>query len=77
MTVELGAEYKTYLAHQDEFMSNHLDEFVLIKEDKVLGFYGSYKDALSNGLSKCGNVPFFVKVVAKEEEVHFFHQGLA
>jgi len=77
MAVELGAEYKTYLAHQDEFMSNHLDEFVLIKENKVLGFYESYKDALKNGLSKCGNVPFFVKVVAKEEEVHLFHQGLA
>lgn len=77
MTVVLAEEYKTYLAHQDEFMQGHLDEFVLIKGEKVIGFYKSYEDALRNGLSKFGNVPFFVKVVAKEEEVYFFHQGLA
>ena len=77
MTVVLAEEYKTYLAHQDEFMHHHLDEYVLIKDGHVLGFYKTYEDALRSGLSQCGNVPFFVKIVAKEEEVHFFHQGLA
>ena len=77
MTAELAAEYKTFLAHQDEFMQGHLDEFVLIKKENVIGFYKSYENALRDGLSRFGNVPFFVKVVAKEEEIHFFHQGLA
>ena len=77
MINQLETEYNTYLSHLDELVSKHLNEFVLIKGNKVIAFYNSYKDALKDGYSKFGNVPFFVKVVAKEEEVHCFHQGLA
>ena len=76
MTNQLETEYKTYLDHSNEFVSKHLNEFVLIKGDKVINFYQSYKEALEAGLARFGNVPFFVKAVAKEEEIHVFYNGL-
>ena len=77
MSIPLQKEYDVFLSHIDEFVPNHINEFVLIKGEKVISFFKSYEDALKEGLTKFGNVPFFIKVVKKEEEVHFFHQGLS
>lgn len=76
MAVLLEQEYKFYLDHLKKFISKHLNQFVLIKENEVVGFFESYEDALRAGLKNFGNVPFFIKEVKKKEEVHFFHQGL-
>ena len=75
MSAVLEKEYKTYLKHLNEFVSDHLNQFVLIKDKAIIGFYGSYKEALTSGLKNFGNVPFFIKEVQQSEEVHFFHQG--
>ena len=77
VTIPLEQEYQLFLSHLDEFLPRHLNEFVLIKGKKIINFFKSYDDALKEGLSRFGNVPFFIKVVKKEEEVHFFHQGLS
>ena len=77
MTNQLETEYQIYLSHLDEFISKHLNEFVLIKGDEIIDFYKSYKDSLQDGYRRFGHAPFFVKLIAKEEEVHFFHHGLA
>ena len=77
MSVLLQREYKFYLDHLREFMPGHLNQFVLIKEDEPVDFFNSYEEALREGLRHFGNVPFFIKKVQKEEEVHFFHQGLS
>jgi hypothetical protein len=73
----LEKEYKVFCEHLKEFLPQRLNQFVLIKEDKVIGFFNSYEDALRDGLKRFGNVPFFIKVIQKDEEVHFFHQGVS
>jgi len=77
MSIPLEQEYQFFVSRLDSLVQNHLNEFVLIKGKKIIDFFKSYEDALRAGLSRFGNVPFFIKVVKKEEEVHFFHQGLS
>lgn len=77
MSIPLEQEYHFFLDHLDEFLRDHLNQFVLIRGKKVIAFFDSYEKALRDGLKRFGNVPFFIKVVKKEEEVHFFHQGVA
>jgi len=62
-----------YNSHLDEFSKTHLNEFVLIKGEQLVGFFNSYEKVLRDGLQRFGNVPFFIKEVQKEEEVHYFH----
>ena len=76
MTVQLKREYRVYLKHRDEFVPEHLNDFVLIKGDRIINFYKSYEDALESGLENFGNVPFFIRDVKKEEEIHFFQQRI-
>ena len=76
MSVLLEKEYKVYLSHLDEFIPSHQNQFVLIKGSKIVDFYNTYEEALKAGLKNFGNVPFFIKIVQKSEEVHFFHQGI-
>ena len=78
MRTILEKEYKLYLDHLDQFLPHHRNQYVLIKDQKVVAFYQSYEEALKSGLEKFGNVPFFLKMVqAAEEEVHFFRQSLS
>ncbi len=67
----LEKEYKYFISHVGHLMPQHRDEFVLIKDRKIAGFYKSYEEALKAGLEQFGNVPFFIKAVKKEEEVCF------
>ena len=76
MSVLLEKEYKFFLSHLDEFIPGHQNQFVLIKGRTIVDFYNSYEEALDAGLKNFGNVPFFIKIVQKSEEVHFFHQGI-
>ena len=69
MSVELKSEYNYFQSHLDDFVKEHLNEFVLIKGEKVIAFFTSYEQALRNGLKRFGNVPFFIKAVKKEEEI--------
>lgn len=75
--MKLKKEYETYKANLEKMFSEHPHEFVLIKEDKIIDFFKSYEDALKIGLEKFGNVPFLVKKIEKEEELHFFFHGVA
>ena len=77
MRTVLEKEYKTYIDHLEQFLLSHRNQYVLIKDRRVIGFFVSYEQALKSGLEKFGNVPFFVKMVREEEEVHFFQEGLA
>ena len=73
MAIALQQEYDFFLAHLNEFMKTHLNEFVVIKGDKVIGFFNSYEKALRDGLQRLGDVPFFIKEVQEEKEVQFLH----
>ena len=50
MAIALQQEYDFFLAHLNEFMKTHLNEFVVIKGNKVIGFFNSYEKALRDGL---------------------------
>ena len=76
MSAQLNQEYNYFQSHFNDLIKDHLDEFVLIKGKNVIAFFSSYEQALRDGLKRFGNVPFFIKAVRKEEETHFFHQGL-
>lgn len=74
----LEKEYKCYLDHLGQFLPHHCNQYVLIKDQEVVGFYPSYEEALKSGLEKFGNVPFFLRMVREaEEEVHFFRQSVS
>jgi hypothetical protein len=74
MSVALEQEYKYFLSHLEEFSKAHLNEFVLIKGEQVVGFFGSYEKALREGLARFGaTTPFFIKEVQKEEAIHCYH----
>lgn len=72
VTALLEKEYKYYLCHLDKFCEEYLHRFVLIKKDRVVGFYDTYAEALKAGVNGFGNVPFFIKEVEREEAVHSF-----
>ena len=77
MTTALEQEYNFYNSHRDEFAKTHLNEFVLIKGEKVIAFLDSYEKALRDGLARFGNVPFFIEEVRREEKAYFFYHGIA
>ena len=76
MPALLEKEYKVFCHHLKEFIPHRLNQFVLIKEEKVVGFFPSYEEALKEGLKRYGNVPFFIKIVQKDESVHLFTQNI-
>ena len=75
MSVTLEQEYNFFIAHLQEFSQKHLNKFVVIKENDIVGFFESYEKALEAGLVKFGaTTPFFIEEVTKEEKIiHFFH----
>jgi len=74
MSIALQQEYDYFLAHLEEYSKTHLNEFVLIKGEKAIGFFDSYEKALRDGLARFGaTTPFFIKEVQKEEVIHYYH----
>ena len=74
MPVALEQEYKFFISRLEEFSKAHLNEFVLIKGEQLIGFFGSYEKALREGLARFGTrTPFFIEEVKKEEAIHYFH----
>ena len=74
MAIVLEQEYNFFISNLERFSKNHLHEFVVIKAEQVIGFFDSYEKALREGLARFGaSIPFFIKEVKKEEEIHYFH----
>ncbi len=63
MSGALQQEYCVFLSHLDEFLPTHLNEFALIKGEKVINFSKFYEDALKEGLEKFGNAPCKIDVI--------------
>lgn len=75
--MQLKKEYEIYKANLQKMFNDHPNEFVLIKGDKIIDYFKSYEDGLKIGLDKFGNVPFLIKKIEKDEELHFFFHGVA
>ena len=67
----LEQEIETYAKRLPELLA-HVGEFVLIHQDRVLGFYPDYESALGAGYEPVGLHPFLVKKIAEKEEAWFF-----
>src|SRR5215467_6648415 len=69
---KLEQEIACYEANKAQLVAEHADEYVLIREDKVAGFFKSESDAIQAGYERFGNVPFLVRLVAETQTpVHF------
>jgi hypothetical protein len=67
---DFACEQKLYEKHKQQWVQQHAGDFVLIKGDKLVGFYPDYEDALREGLKEFGvTVPFFIKQVCAQEPV--------
>jgi len=66
----LSAETELYEAHKREWLQSHRDEFVVIKDTDLLGFFTDFHDAYSAGVAKYGmDTDFLVKRVVPQEPV--------
>jgi hypothetical protein len=72
----LNREQAVYEANLSRWLSDHEGEYVLIKGDKVDGFYESRDEALTAGYSRFGIGPLFVKQVSPSEPVDHIPNAL-
>jgi hypothetical protein len=66
----LKHEQAVYEANLNRWLPDRQGKFVLIKDDRVAGFYDSRDEALAAGYSRFGIGPLFVKQVTPFEPVH-------
>ena len=76
MDGDLTKELQTYQAHREQLLQKAKGRFVLIKGDAIIGDFGSYDDALSQGYARFGNAVFLVKEVKEDETVNSFSRPL-
>lgn len=70
----LSIDYKFFEAHRSEWSNMHSDEFALVCNRALAGFYKSYEDAYKAGLQAFGvNSQFLVKQVCAVEPVFFIY----
>jgi hypothetical protein len=67
--MELEKELKFYKSQYKELLSHYENQFVLIKGDKLLGFFTTDLEAYQAGLEKLGNQPFLIKKVIKGDDI--------
>jgi hypothetical protein len=74
----LERERHVYESHLGEWRETHLGQFVLIKDDDVLGFFDSVEAAFNEGTARFRLEPFFVKQIPPLEGVNvsFFGKRL-
>ena len=66
----LTDELAFYENHKSEWLKTHRDEFVVIKRNKVVGFFNAFHEAYSVGVEEFGlDADFLVKRVVLQEPV--------
>ena len=48
----ISEEFTFYKANQDKIVQDHLDDFVVIKNQQILGYYNSEEDAFNSMLDE-------------------------
>jgi hypothetical protein len=76
MSAALERELKTYKAELPALMAQE-GKFVLIFEDKVLGTFEAYSDAIQAGYKAAGVKPFLVKKITGDETIAYFSREFA
>jgi hypothetical protein len=66
----LTVELELYEAHKTEWLRDHRDEFAVIKDKRLVGFFGNFHEAYSSGVKEFGiAADFLVKRVVPQEPV--------
>jgi len=79
MTQVLDKELATYEQQRDHLLATAEGKFVLIYGEEILGIYETKMDAITQGYTQLGHVPFLVKQVVQIEIPETFvsnHLGL-
>lgn len=71
----LEIELATYHAHLMELIDSE-GKFVVIKDERILGRYDSYEEALEAGYAEFGPVSFLVKQIRRVEPIQYFSRDL-
>lgn len=66
----LDKETSIYKTNIDEWRKTHQSEFVLIKDDDIIGFFPSLNEAFSLGTKRFGLEEFFVKQITPTDNVN-------
>ena len=72
---ELAVERSLFEAHLEEWRESHMHEFVLIKDDQVVGFYPTLAAAFKEGTQRFGLQPFLVEQVSPKGAVNVSFYG--
>lgn len=51
-------------------------KYVAIKEDRILGVFDTYEQALEAGYERCGLTPFLVKRLERNESILYFSRPI-
>jgi hypothetical protein len=67
---DLQADFEVFERNRRDWFRTHANEFVVVGDGKMLGFYPDYETALKAGLHSLGvKKQFLVKQVCQEEPV--------
>lgn len=72
----LEQELSTYEEMLPELLANE-GKYAVIHNDKLIGIYESYADALKTGYEQCGLDQFLVKQISQQEHISFVSRELA
>jgi len=61
----LGQELAHYESIKKELLLSRQGQFVLIKDEEVIGFFSTEEAAYTEGISRLGNVPFLIKQIVE------------
>jgi len=70
-------ELETYQGQLPALLATDEGKYAVIKNDAILGVYGTYEDALNAGYKEYGLVPFLVKQITAIEQIQYFTRELA
>ena len=65
----LEKEQEYFKQHKQELLKRYQGQFLVIKDDRLIGAYHSEQEAYEDGLKALGNTFFLIKQAVAEEEV--------
>src|SRR5205823_2917214 len=66
----LATEERTYFEQKPRLLSEAPGQYVLIVDDKVIGTFAEYGEAVDAAYARFGIRPIFVRQIAEDEPVH-------
>ena len=73
----LEKEYKHFLSIQDELIKDHFEEYVVIKDTQILGFYSSEEEAFKSMIGNELGTFLTKQCIPGDDRVHRFHSRVA